>query len=85
MERSDPLGELTDLVVRTLSPAGNPPHDSYYNYGLNLEPRHAWLHYLTDKPPNVDANMMHQKRPWENPGHVPNLTWTRGAYKPYST
>jgi hypothetical protein len=28
---------------------------------------------------------MHEKRPWETPGHVANLTWTRGAYKPYST
>lgn len=62
-----------------------PFHDSYYDYGANLQPRHAWLHYLTDKPPNVDANMMHRKKPWEKPDHVPNLTWTRGAYKPYST
>lgn len=46
---------------------------------------HAWLHYLVDKPPGVEPTLKHEKRPWEPKEHIPNLTFTRGAYKPYST
>ncbi|CCX32897.1 NADH ubiquinone oxidoreductase subunit NDUFA12-domain-containing protein [Pyronema domesticum] len=46
---------------------------------------HAWLHHLTDKPPGQDPHLMHERRAWEPSSHVANLTWTRGAYKPYST
>ncbi|KAF8244710.1 putative NADH-ubiquinone oxidoreductase subunit B17.2 [Wilcoxina mikolae CBS 423.85] len=46
---------------------------------------HAWLHHLTDKPPGEEPHLMHVKKPWEKPEHIPNLTFTRGAYKPYST
>lgn len=53
--------------------------------GIDRPTRHAWLHHMTDKPPGVDPVLHHDRRPWEKVDHIPNLTWTRGAYKPYST
>lgn len=46
---------------------------------------HAWMSYLVDKPPTEDQLLQTGQRPWELPTHTPNLTATRGAYKPYST
>ncbi|KAL7268141.1 hypothetical protein RUND412_009245 [Rhizina undulata] len=52
----------------------------------HIEPGwHAWLHYMVDKPPGIEPVLQHERRPWETPQHIPNLTFTRGAYKPYST
>ncbi|TGZ83171.1 NADH:ubiquinone oxidoreductase 13.4kD subunit [Ascodesmis nigricans] len=58
-----------------------------YDYDAShVEPGwHAWLHYLTDKPANVEPNMLHEVRPWEKPEPPINQTFTRAAYKPYST
>ncbi|RDL35350.1 NADH dehydrogenase [ubiquinone] 1 alpha subcomplex subunit [Venustampulla echinocandica] len=48
---------------------------------------HAWISYMVDKPPAEDPIMRTQIRTWEesNKQHVPNMTATRSAYKPYST
>jgi len=52
----------------------------------HLEPGwHAWISYLVDKPPTEDVMLQPNRRRWESVVHVPNLTATRGAYKPYST
>ncbi|KAI5790125.1 putative NADH-ubiquinone oxidoreductase subunit B17.2 [Geopyxis carbonaria] len=58
-----------------------------YDYdAAQVEPGwHAWLHYLADKPPGIDPVLQHERRPWEKKEHIPNLTFTRSAYKPYST
>ena len=51
----------------------------------HIEPLwHSWISYAIDTPPNQDpiANI---NRPWANPNHVPNLTFSRGAFKTYST
>jgi len=46
---------------------------------------HAWLAYMVDKPPRAEPVLKHEIRPWEKSEHIPNLTFTPGAYKPYST
>ncbi|KAI5849461.1 NADH ubiquinone oxidoreductase subunit NDUFA12-domain-containing protein [Morchella snyderi] len=46
---------------------------------------HGWLAYMFDKPPTSEAIMKHDVRPWENKEHIPNQTFSRAAYKPYST
>jgi len=53
--------------------------------GVDKETRHAWLAYMVDKPPGVEPVLKHEVRPWEKSEHVGNLTFSRGAYKPYST
>lgn len=45
---------------------------------------HAWLAYAIDKPPTEDP-LAKIPRSWAKPYHIPNLTATRAAYKPYST
>ncbi|ROW15867.1 hypothetical protein VPNG_02578 [Cytospora leucostoma] len=45
---------------------------------------HAWLAYAVDKPPTEDP-LAKIPRSWAKPYHIPNLTATRAAYKPYST
>ncbi|RQM06464.1 hypothetical protein DH86_00002340 [Scytalidium sp. 3C] len=51
----------------------------------HIEPGwHAWLAYMVDKPPNQDPILQTQVRPWEQK-HVPNPTFSRGAFKTYST
>jgi NADH:ubiquinone oxidoreductase subunit len=39
---------------------------------------HAWLHHTTDQPLSETAA---QVQPWQKE-HLPNLTGTRGAYRP---
>ncbi|KAK2070444.1 hypothetical protein P8C59_004934 [Phyllachora maydis] len=53
----------------------------------HIEPLwHAWMSYGTDTPPNKDhLYTAIATRAWAKPGHTPNYTATRGAYKPYST
>ncbi|KAJ9663927.1 hypothetical protein H2201_005409 [Coniosporium apollinis] len=46
---------------------------------------HAWMSYMVDKPPTEDPIMQRQLREWEPKEHRPCLTWSRSAYKPYST
>lgn len=40
---------------------------------------------MVDKPPHLESALKHDVRLWENPTHIPNQTFTRAAYKPYST
>ncbi|KAH0609922.1 uncharacterized protein H6S33_012468 [Morchella sextelata] len=46
---------------------------------------HGWLAYMFDKPPTSEPIMKHDVRPWEPKEHIPNQTFSRAAYKPYST
>ncbi|EON66492.1 NADH dehydrogenase [Coniosporium apollinis CBS 100218] len=46
---------------------------------------HAWMSYLVDKPPTQDPILQRQVREWEPKEHRPCLTWSRSAYKPFST
>ncbi|TKA70066.1 hypothetical protein B0A49_03192 [Cryomyces minteri] len=46
---------------------------------------HAWMSYMVDKPPTQDPILQRQVRVWEPKEHRPTLTWSRSAYKPYST
>ncbi|EKD13489.1 NADH-ubiquinone oxidoreductase subunit B17.2 [Drepanopeziza brunnea f. sp. 'multigermtubi' MB_m1] len=45
----------------------------------------AWMSYTVDKPPTQDPLLQTKVRPWELPDHRPNMTFSRAAYKPYST
>ena len=40
---------------------------------------------MVDKPPTEDPILQTGVRPWEPKEHIPNLTASRAAYKPYST
>lgn len=40
---------------------------------------------MVDKPPIEDPILQRQQRIWEPKEHRPVLTWSRSAYKPYST
>lgn len=52
----------------------------------HIEPGwHAWISYMVDKPPTEDKILQMGQRPWELKEHRPNPTFSRGAYKPYST
>ncbi|KAI1214556.1 NADH ubiquinone oxidoreductase subunit NDUFA12-domain-containing protein [Annulohypoxylon truncatum] len=48
---------------------------------------HAWISYAVNKPPTEDSLLAYKRRPWEDTDAktIPNYTFTRGAYKPYST
>lgn len=45
---------------------------------------HAWLAYAVDTPPTQDT-LVHTNRTWASAKHIPSYSFTRGAYKPYST
>ena len=47
--------------------------------------RHAWMSYLVDKPPTQDPILKTGVREWEPKEHRPTLTWSRSAFKTYST
>ncbi|KAJ2901944.1 hypothetical protein MKZ38_001245 [Zalerion maritima] len=54
--------------------------------GAHIEPGwHAWISYVVDKAPTEDKLLETKLRRWETPTVIPNLTFSRGAYKPYST
>lgn len=40
---------------------------------------------MVDQPPTVDKILQTGVRTWELPEHRPILTFTRGAYKTYTT
>lgn len=46
---------------------------------------HAWMSYLVDLPPPEDKLMQFGQRPWEAQETKVNLTFSRAAYRPYST
>lgn len=43
------------------------------------------MSYMVDKAPTEDPILRRQVRVWEPKEHRPVLTWSRSAYKPYST
>jgi len=43
------------------------------------------MSYMVDKPPTEDPLLQRKVRVWEPKEHKPVLTFTRSAYKPYST
>lgn len=43
------------------------------------------MSYMVDKAPPADPIMQARVREWEPKEHRPTLTWSRSAYKPYST
>lgn len=45
---------------------------------------HSWISYAIDTPPPQDP-LYGKPRSWAKPVHVPNLTFSRAAYKPYNT
>jgi hypothetical protein len=40
---------------------------------------------MVDTPPTTDKVMQSGVRSWELPEHRPNMTFSRGAFKTYST
>ncbi|WPG97463.1 Hypothetical protein R9X50_00023900 [Acrodontium crateriforme] len=46
---------------------------------------HAWISYNVDLPPSQDKLLQRQARVWEPKEHIPVMTGTRSAYRPYST
>ena len=46
---------------------------------------HAWMSYMTHDPPNKDPIAQIGVRAWEPKEHKPVLTFSRSAYRPYST
>ena len=40
---------------------------------------------MVDKPPTEDSLLQTKTRKWELPGPAPQVTGTRGAYRPYNT
>ncbi|KAF1813268.1 NADH-ubiquinone oxidoreductase subunit B17.2 [Eremomyces bilateralis CBS 781.70] len=46
---------------------------------------HAWISYMVDQPPTADKLLQRQARAWEPAEHRPTLTWTRSAFRTYST
>jgi NADH:ubiquinone oxidoreductase subunit len=52
----------------------------------HIEPGwHAWMSYMVDKPPPDDKLLQVGVRSWELEKPRPNMTLSRGAYRPYST
>lgn len=45
---------------------------------------HSWISYAIDTPPPQDP-LYGKPRSWAKPVHIPNLTFSRAAYKPYNT
>ena len=43
------------------------------------------MSYMVGEPPTVDKLLQRQVRIWEPEEHRPVLSFTRAAYKPYST
>ncbi|KAF2858148.1 putative NADH-ubiquinone oxidoreductase subunit B17.2 [Piedraia hortae CBS 480.64] len=46
---------------------------------------HAWMSYMVDKPPTEDKLLQREVRAWEPKEHLPSMTLSRSAYRPYST
>jgi len=49
------------------------------------EHRHAWMSYMVDVPPPQDPILQRRVREWEPKEHKTVPTFTRAAYKPFST
>lgn len=60
-------------------------HASLTHYSGHIEPMwHSWISYAIDTPPPQDP-LYGKPRSWAKPVHIPNLTFSRAAYKPYNT
>ncbi len=56
------------------------------NHSAHIEPLwHAWISYAVDTPPSQDPIKAASEKPWSPKEHVPNRTFTRGAFKTYNT
>lgn len=81
------LQEARLRPVRGWTPSSATDQELTYLFSAHVEPFwHAWLSYSVDTPPNKDPlGALATNRPWAAKEHIPNLTFTRQAYKPYST
>ncbi|KAH8194700.1 hypothetical protein TruAng_011134 [Truncatella angustata] len=65
------------------------PHYASKDFdAAQIEPGwHAWMSHVVDNPPSKDPTLAYKRRAWEDTDAktIPNLTMTRGAYKPYNT
>ena len=60
-------------------------HDNNFDPS-QIEPGwHAWMSYNVADPPSKDPILQTRQREWEPKEHRPNLTFGRGAYRPYNT
>jgi NADH:ubiquinone oxidoreductase subunit len=70
-------------------PLPSPPRTNSYPSSTNrahIEPLwHAWISYAVDTPPLEDPIKAASEKPWSPKGHVPNYTFTRGAFKTFNT
>jgi NADH:ubiquinone oxidoreductase subunit len=61
-------------------------YNQYYVEPSDIDPGwHAWISYMVDTPPTQDKVLQPKQRSWEQYRDRSNLSFTRGAYKPYST
>lgn len=52
----------------------------------HIEPGwHMWMSYMTADPPSKDPIAQVGVREWEPKDHKPNMTMSRGAYRPFNT
>ena len=47
--------------------------------------RHAWMSYMTDKPPPEDPILQRKLRVWEPERHVPVMSGTKSNFITYNT
>lgn len=72
-------------MVSTTSTEGVAPYDRCSVSNDNTLLRRAWLDYMCKDPPTVDVVLQGKQNSWEIPGHNPNYTLTRAAYRTYNT
>jgi NADH:ubiquinone oxidoreductase subunit len=52
----------------------------------HIEPKwHFWISYGVDTPPNKDPLYLENNRPWAPKEHIPNRTFTPGAFTTFNT
>lgn len=82
-----------DYKEHDFDPYASPPpprehnarHDELTRDSGHIEPMwHSWISYAIDTPPPQDP-LYGKPRSWAKPVHIPNLTFSRAAYKPYNT
>lgn len=84
--QDEAAGGLTQhQTVTRSSPAGTRFCQEAESYNPLTRHRHAWMSYMVDKAPSQDPLLQRQVRPWEPAEHRPCLTWSRSAYRPFST
>ena len=68
-----------------LSQAGASRNTAQFAVGSTDMRRHAWMSYMVDKAPTEDKLLQRGVRSWEPKEHVPVMTASRSAYKPFNT